>query len=55
METLGFTRCELDHALYRRAEGDEFLVVGVYVDDPIITGTSEAAINQFRQQMHELF
>jgi hypothetical protein len=55
LESLGFLRCELDHALYKREEEDGFLLVGVYVDDLIITGTSSEAIAQFKKQMHELF
>jgi hypothetical protein len=55
MSSLGFIRCELDHALYRRTENNEFLVVGVYVDDLIITGTSASVIDRFKRQMHELF
>jgi hypothetical protein len=51
MSSLGFTRCELDHALYKRRNNDEFLVVG----DLIITGTSDKEIEQFKLQMHELF
>jgi hypothetical protein len=55
MVSLGFTRCKLDHAVYRREENGEFLIVGIYVDDLIITGTSSAEIEQFKQQMHDLF
>jgi hypothetical protein len=55
MSSLGFTRCKLDHALYRRENNEEFLVVGVYVDDLIITGTIVKEIEQFKLQMHELF
>src|SRR4051812_39955150 len=31
--TLGFTRCEVEHAVYRRGKEDSLLLVGVYVDD----------------------
>ncbi|KAK1696771.1 hypothetical protein QYE76_013468 [Lolium multiflorum] len=51
MSSLGFTRCELDHALYKRRNNGEFLVAG----DLIITGTSDKEIEQFKLQMHELF
>jgi hypothetical protein len=53
--SLGFARCQLDHALYRRGDDDDFLLVGVYVDDLIITGTTGDAIDQFKSQLHELF
>jgi hypothetical protein len=51
MVSLGFSRCQQDHALYRRTEGDDFLVVGVYVHDIIITRTSSKAIDLFKAQM----
>ena len=34
---LGFTRCALEHALYTRRWVKEEFVVGVYMDDLIIT------------------
>ena len=34
---LGFTRCATEHALYMRRRGKEELIIGVYVDDLIIT------------------
>jgi hypothetical protein len=57
MVSLGFSRCEQDHdhALYRHTEGDDFLVVGVYVDDLIITGTSVKEIGLLKAHMQELF
>jgi hypothetical protein len=55
MASLGFSWCKLDHALYRRANDDGFLVVGVYVDDLIITGTSSDIIHMFKQEMQTLF
>lgn len=39
LASLGFEKCPLEHALYRRGDADQFLLVGVYVDDLIITGT----------------
>lgn len=48
-------RCQLDHALYRRGDGDNFLLVGVYVDDLIISGTTDHAIKQFKAHKQELF
>ena len=34
---LGFTRCATEHTLYTRRRGKKELVVGVYVDDLIVT------------------
>uniref|UniRef100_A0ACD5YFN0 Uncharacterized protein n=1 Tax=Avena sativa TaxID=4498 RepID=A0ACD5YFN0_AVESA len=52
---LGFTRSPLEHAVYRRGDSTSFLLVGVYVDDLIITGTNPAAIEEFKLQMKKLF
>jgi hypothetical protein len=46
--TLGFTRSPLEHALYRRGDATSFMLVGVYVDDLIITGPDAAAIVEFK-------
>ena len=35
---LGFTRCATEHTLYTRQRGKDELIIGVYVDDLIITG-----------------
>jgi hypothetical protein len=48
MSSLGFIRCDLDHAFYSRTDNNEFAVVGVYVDGLIITGTSASMINRFK-------
>uniref|UniRef100_A0ACD5YKV7 Uncharacterized protein n=3 Tax=Avena sativa TaxID=4498 RepID=A0ACD5YKV7_AVESA len=55
LASLGFERCQLDHALYRQGSGEDFLLVGVYVDDLIITGATGNTIDRFKSQMQELF
>jgi hypothetical protein len=55
LTSLGFEKCPLEHALYRKGDSNTFLLVGVYVDDLIITGTSTEDIAEFKSQMHELF
>lgn len=37
--------------MYYRHEGNESLLVGVYVDDLLITGTSVSNIEKFKKQM----
>ena len=44
---LGFVRSKLDHAVYRRSNANSFLIVGVYVDDLIISGPSAGDIKLF--------
>jgi hypothetical protein len=52
---LGFVKCPSDHAVYTRRKDGGRLLLGVYVDDLIITGTSTAAIGEFKQEMTSLF
>ena len=40
MKSLGFKKCSQEQAVYTRNNGDEALIVGVYVDDLIVTGSS---------------
>jgi hypothetical protein len=53
--SLGFERSPLEHAVYKRNSGKGTLIVGVYVDDLIITGTCEKEIATFKKEMHRLF
>jgi hypothetical protein len=55
LSSLGFARSPLEHAVYRRGNESSFLLVGVYVDDLIITGTEAADITVFKDQMQKLF
>ena len=48
---LGFEKCPAEHALYKRTVGDSSLLVGVYVDDLIITGEKISEITSFKEQM----
>ena len=45
---LGFARSPLGHAVYRRGEGSSLLLVGVYLDDLVITGANRDEIKAFR-------
>ena len=55
LEKLGFIKCPYEHAVYTKREGDESLVIGVYVDDLLITGTNVAVINKFKEEMSAEF
>lgn len=55
LEKLGFEKCPYEHAVYTKREGNEFLVVGVYVDDLLITGSSMRNIQKFKAQMKNEF
>ena len=52
---LGFVKNPLEHAVYRRSNKSGLLLVGVYVDDLIITGSSKALIDSFKKEMMRSF
>jgi hypothetical protein len=52
---LGFIKSKLDHAVYRRSNKNSFLIVGVYVDDLIISGPNVRDIVQFKFEMKKKF
>jgi len=52
---LGFERNPLEHAVYRRSHCKGNLLVGVYVDDLIITGPNRAGIDEFKKEMMSSF
>lgn len=52
---LGFRRSDSEHAVYLRGDGVHRLVVGVYVDDLVITGGNASDIDKFKSQMKATF
>ena len=55
LQKLGFQQSEHEHAIYCRANNGGRLLVGVYVDDLIITGTTPAEIRRFKEEMKTQF
>lgn len=51
LKQLGFERCPQEEALYKRCTGSETFLVGVYVDDLIVTGNSLKGIKRFKHQL----
>jgi hypothetical protein len=41
--------------MYRQTHGDSLLLLGVYVDDMIITGLAKAEISRFKAEMKTRF
>jgi hypothetical protein len=52
---LGFQRSPSEHAIYARGTGDTRLLLGVYVDDLVVTGASTQEISKFKKEMKEKF
>nr|GEZ09260.1 ribonuclease H-like domain, reverse transcriptase, RNA-dependent DNA polymerase [Tanacetum cinerariifolium] len=54
-ESLDFKKCALEQAIYTKTSKDSTLLIGVYVDDLIITSTPKKEIDKFKAQMEEKF
>lgn len=55
LESLGFKRCPSEHGVYIQKNGEEQLIVAVYVDDLLVTGNNITAIEGFKNQMRQKF
>jgi hypothetical protein len=55
LHDLGFERCKTEHELYIRIQNRCRFVVGVYVDDLIITGESIIELENFKEEMKRAF
>ena len=52
---MGFKQSAHEAAVYRQGTGHNVLLVGVYVDDLIITGAEEQKVEVFKAQMKKAF
>lgn len=48
-------KCRFEHAVFIKHEGNESLIVGVYVDDLLVMGTSVSNIFKLKDQMFKEF
>nr|GFB38600.1 zinc finger, CCHC-type [Tanacetum cinerariifolium] len=55
LKSLDFKKCNLEQAVYTRRSKTSTLIVGVYVDDLIITGTPRKEIDAFKSHMKDRF
>ena len=55
LRSLDFTRSSQEHAVYFKRSGTSRLIIGIYVDDLIITGTENHQIKDFKAQMKNKF
>jgi hypothetical protein len=52
---MGFGQSPHEAAIYRRGNGGNALLVGVYVDDLVITGSKDAEVAAFKEEMKATF
>jgi hypothetical protein len=55
LRRMGFEQSPHEAAIYRRGNGGNVLLVGVYVDDLVITGTKDAELAAFKEEMKATF
>nr|AAG60200.1 putative gag-pol polyprotein [Oryza sativa Japonica Group] len=55
LKGMGFEQSPHEAAIYRRGNGGNALLVGVYVDDLVITGTKDAEVAAFKEEMKATF
>jgi hypothetical protein len=55
LKGMGFRQSPHEAVIYRRDNGENALLVGVYVDDLVITGTKDAEAAAFKEEMKATF
>jgi hypothetical protein len=55
LKEMGFELSPHEAAVYRRGSGGKTLLVGVYVDDLVITDTKDAEVAAFKEEMKATF
>ena len=53
--SLGFKRSTYEQAIYLKFLDQIHLIIGVYVDDLLVTGEKDSDINKFKEQMKHYF
>ncbi|XP_023755973.2 uncharacterized mitochondrial protein AtMg00810-like [Lactuca sativa] len=55
LKSLGFKRCPQEYSVYTRMKNGNTLIIGVYVDDVLVTGSSIGDAKQFKKEMKAKF
>ena len=55
LEELGFRKCSKEASLYRKQVRENLLLVAIYVDDLLVTGSKASMIYEFKKEMSEIF
>ena len=53
--SLKFKRCAFEHGMYTHGHGEQQLIVGVYIDDLIITRDDMEVLGRFKREMSNNF
>ena len=54
LERLKFAKCSKEPSLYRKRRGSNLLLVAVYVDDLLVTGSDRLMILEFKEEMSKV-
>jgi hypothetical protein len=55
LKGMSFGQSPYEAVIYRRGNGGNTLLVGVYVDDLVIIGTKDAEVTTFKEEMKATF
>ncbi|XP_074364154.1 uncharacterized protein LOC141704905, partial [Apium graveolens] len=55
LNKIGVLKCQHEQAVYTRYKKESLLIVGVYVDDLIITGANLTEVDEFKREMNQQF
>ena len=53
--SLGFIKSLSEVTLYIKHKSNDFLIVSLYVDDLLVTGNNEGLVEEFKQEMMQVF
>ncbi|KAI3518152.1 hypothetical protein L1887_06594 [Cichorium endivia] len=55
LKSIGFKRCAHEYSVYTKKNGGNTLIVGVYVDDLLVTGSCPESVQMFKKDMNIKF
>lgn len=55
LKEFGFKKCLHEQAVYTKCKTGSMLIIGVYVDDLLVTGSDKGEIEKFKMQMSKQF
>ncbi|XP_042756658.2 retrovirus-related Pol polyprotein from transposon TNT 1-94 [Lactuca sativa] len=55
LKSLGFRRCAQEYSVYTRTKNGSSLIIGIYVDDLLVTGSNPENIKEFKKEMKARF